>query len=428
MSIRISEILSNSPVSFDSALNTFIPSEVIVSLIQDDCHEPLCIVKEGQAVAEGQVLATGSGIHSSVIHSPVPGVVSGFISCSMPSGKRVPAVKIKLSGEFSLFGKPKQKSNWNSYPAASIRRLISDSGVINTFSSPYPLAMQLDASTQLKNDVIVAVRLFDQDPSCVTDRFIANTYLEQVVEGAQVVATSINASAVVFFKPMDLNIEIPVDECKIKSFVLSVDTSKYPCGGQYDIIQASKKNSLGIRELNKTDLFLDSGTALAVYEAAAYNQPVVDKLIHVSGNAIAGQGMFKVRIGTSFRALAAECGGFVKLPVKIIVNGLVCGLNVSDLDTPVTKYVKSVAFLTKKTFSYNIINDCIRCGHCRNLCPVGIKPDILFSLYKKHRVSDGSFVQSAALCNGCVLCNTGCPSRLPLAQVISLLKGSRNEK
>ena len=143
MKIRSGDLLSYKPSKYDSTLNAFIPAEVIVSLVQDNGKAAVCTVKEGDVVTEGQVIAAGMGLNSSLIHSPVPGIVQGIISKSMPDGRRVPAIKIKMNGEFSLFGKLKKEIAWEDLPITSLKRLIVDAGIVNTFDDPICLGTQI---------------------------------------------------------------------------------------------------------------------------------------------------------------------------------------------------------------------------------------------------------------------------------------------
>ena len=197
MKIRSSDLLSYKPSKYDSSLNAFIPSEVIVSLVQDNGKIAVCTVKEGEVVQEGQVIAKGKELNSSVIHSPVPGIVVGTVSKSMPDGRRVPAVKIQMKGEFSLFGKPKKLIDWKSFPVTTLKRNIVDAGIVNTFDEPVSLGTQIYSLTKAEKNINVVLRMFDNDPSCTTDLFIAEQYTQQVLEGARILASAINSSAVI---------------------------------------------------------------------------------------------------------------------------------------------------------------------------------------------------------------------------------------
>jgi Na+-translocating ferredoxin:NAD+ oxidoreductase RnfC subunit len=121
--------------------------------------------------------------------------------------------------------------------------------------------------------------------------------------------------------------ELLLPEGEVEYIKVETDTSYYPVGGKRDIISYMKKRRKDVR-VSLKDLFIDSSTLYDVYEAVVYNQPVIDKFIQIAGHAVYGEGILKVRLGTSIRSLIAEFGGFIKDGGKIIVNGILMGHNV----------------------------------------------------------------------------------------------------
>ena len=154
----------------------------------------------------------------------------------------------------------------------------------------------------------------------------------------------------------------------------------------------------------------------------------------MNGDCIPASGILKVAVGTTFRMLAEQCGGFVKSPEGIIVNGMISGVSSGTLDAPVTKYVKSVTFIPKMQCPDQRQTVCIRCGNCRRACPAKLSPDIIYRYIRNGMIASEDYLASAEFCSDCGLCNSVCPSRLPLSQRIyefaksKKLKGTENEK
>ena len=216
------------------------------------------------------------------------------------------------------------------------------------------------------------------------------------------------------------NREKQTKESVLKQFVIFDDTV-YPSGGKRDIINLVKKKKNIQPSLQGDELFVDASTAFAVYEGVVYNKPFVDKYIQVSGRALAGQGIIKVRLGTPLRYLAAELGGVTRPLKKILINGVLRGTNVLDWDIPVTKYVKSVIFSAENEYFSSSLEECVQCGRCRTVCPVGLYPDLLYKKYSQNLDLDPVYIETASMCTGCALCNAVCSSRLPLHQCINFL-------
>jgi electron transport complex protein RnfC len=128
----------------------------------------------------------------------------------------------------------------------------------------------------------------------------------------------------------------------------------------------------------------------------------------------------KVRIGTRIGEIFAECGGFVDKPRKIASGSPVLGRAVVDLDEPVIKTSYAVFALLEAHAQPR--RNCISCGECRMVCPVGLDPE---ELYKNARAAgqNGAVSRKPGIsgndsCHGCGCCDVVCPSRLALSQTI----------
>lgn len=428
MKMRVSDLLPYRNARYQESTNAFLPKEAIIPLLQERDTTTFCVVREGDVVEEGQVLAASRELHGSVIHASVPGIVSRLQYISGPDGRRVHAVKVRLRGEFSLYGKPRKAVDWRGYPPGTLRRILADKGVVNTFGRTASLAHQMERLMEKARPSLV-VRLFDLDPSCAVDRFIAEQHPDRIAAGIGILAAALETSRVVLLMPQDYapRQELVLPEGQVECVRVETDTSCYPVGGKRDIISQMRGKGREARVSFK-DLYVDSSTVYDAYEAVVHNQPVIDKFVHIAGHAVYGEGMLKVRLGTPIRSLIAEFGGFAKDAGKIVVNGILMGHNVTDLDTPVTKEVKSVIILPPKDVMSPARSECVRCGMCRNVCPMGMAPDILYGHYAFNHEVSRNHLNTLRNCSDCVLCNAVCPARLPLCQSIKLLRGAVNEK
>jgi electron transport complex protein RnfC len=122
-----------------------------------------------------------------------------------------------------------------------------------------------------------------------------------------------------------------------------------------------------------------------------------------------------VRIGMRLGDLFEECGGFIDLPCRVVIGSPLSGKTVLNLDEPVTKTSYAVFAMLKTQTGDFVERDCISCGECRSVCPVGLDPE---ELYKQIMVLHSECDPGIRECHGCGCCELVCPSHLPLSNVI----------
>ena len=443
--VSASNFISVDKNILSSSVNGFLPKMAIIPLAEDDTDMVEVLVLEGSRVKEGDVIAKSHGLY---VHSSIPGMVKKIAQTQYSNGKQGLCAYISIDGSFSYLGKKLVPQEWHSYESKTLSFLLRESGIINTFAKPVPVYTQIKEIHTPKSSIVV-LRLFDSDPSCITESFISKKFLPSVLEGASVLAKAFEASSIVIaYSATDAdNVKSELDSLissdekirifgpEIDVFTVGVDTHKYPAGTMHDITQTIKKTykSEVFSKLGKKDLFFDSVTALNAYNAIVLRKPVVSNFVYVTGDCLNSAAILNVKIGTSLRSIVEQCGGFKRKLSKIIINGIVCGTAVSSLDIPVSRWVKSVEFIPAGQVKTQITDNCVRCGNCRKICPMHLWPGNLYRIahlqsFETACKSDKDAYKTAILCSECGLCNSVCSSRLPLSQTISLLKDSYHEE
>ena len=433
---------SNNPVvssvikDYKESQRAFLPRFVSIPLAQESGLSYKAMVNCGDFVKEGDAIAKAepSPGKISYIHSSVPGKVAAIEPVYSPDGRHVFAVKIEFGGAFSYLGKKHTENSSASISPAEISKTLARSGVINTFKTSIPENLGLQIDKQLASKKVpqnVVVRLFDEDPYRVTDSLISKFYFDEIVKGARILAKAINAKGIVFAIDQKFHSKELFSKPEYKDVRgLEMNIRRYPCGTPREIVSAFVRGSLKRSctfTLTKDDLFTDASTAYEVYKAAVLSIPSVDRFVHFSGNCLNVSCLLEVKLGTTLRDVVSQLGGFVKEPAHIIINGMLCGISVQSLDIPITKYVKSVEFLSKKRNSDEQVYSCVNCGNCRFACPIHLSPDILYNHTVNYKLLNETFAASSLCCIECGLCNTVCPARLPLCQTIKILKNKLTE-
>lgn len=432
--VSVSEFSSPDRDLFASPADSFLPREVLVPLDSGGGGPLDILVRAGDSVREGEMIAAS---RDSCAHSSVPGVVKEIADFERADGRRGKCARIAVSGAFTFTGKMAEERDWAGLDQEQLCRLLKDGGVVNTFGKPEPLFAQI-RSRRRKERPVLAVRLFDDDPSREIENFLARQYRRRVVEGAGVVAKAMGAAAVVLaFDRKDRS--MPGRACGALAdrlgpgtavFAVPVDARAYPCGTKHDIVSGAKRafGDDALSKFGRDDFFIDANTALGAHRAVVNGIPSIFGFVHVTGGCLNAAAIMKVRVGTPIREIVPQCGNFKRPLGKIVINGILCGHAVPSLDVPVSRGVKSIEFLPRRAVPVDTAVTCVRCGNCRAVCPSRLRPERLYRLCRDG-AGDGGTLKTALLCLECGLCNAVCPSRIPLCQCIATLKeNGRSQK
>ena len=147
----------------------------------------------------------------------------------------------------------------------------------------------------------------------------------------------------------------------------------------------------------------------------------MERIVTVTGDAIAKPRNFKVRIGTNYHELIEEAGGFKEQPEKIISGGPMMGFGIFDLDVPTTKTASALLCLTHDDVSAMEPTACINCGRCVEACPGRIIPSRLAD-YAENFNEEAFLANDGMECCECGCCSFVCPAKRPLTQEIKSMR------
>lgn len=396
--------------------NAYLPATATVLLKQHAGQAARCVVKAGDLVREGMVLGVPEGASSAYVHSPIPGRVRSLSRIRLPAGSECDAVEILLGGSFDRLGKRPERYVWRSMRRLDILQALKNKGVVETRSPGRPLDELLEAQTRRSRLLVLAL---DEEPYLRSETAVMASRAREVLEGARIVASVTEAVAISFLVDGEVQGRLPPD-------YLGADAKE----GEAPSLELHRvppflPGSLGgARGASGPELLLLPSTLLAVYEAVVEAKSFVERHVTVAGAAIRRPAVLKARIGTPIGDLIEECGGFLETPERLVLGGPLTGLPARDLDMPVTKTVGAVLALTPPETRGGRPRPCIRCGRCREHCPVSIDPERI------HRDLLGGRVEAARTaglgsCISCGLCSYVCPSRIELSQGFTARLGVR---
>ena len=198
--------------------------------------------------------------------------------------------------------------------------------------------------------------------------------------------------------------------------------TNYPQGGEKQLIYAITR-----REVPKGALPIATGcivsnvsTAAAVCDAIETGMPLVKRAVTVTGAVMKPSNLI-LRIGTPYQEIIDFCGGFKGEPTKIISGGPMMGIAVTNTDVPTTKGTSGITIFSAAEDKIPEESNCLRCGRCVDICPMGLSPQQLNMAYLRGRV-DLLQEYDAMSCINCGSCTYICPAKRNLAQSINLGK------
>ncbi|MDR0732422.1 MAG: SLBB domain-containing protein [Treponema sp.] len=406
----------------DPSVVAYLPTISVIPLIHNDGGRVQPVVSVGDTVKEGLLIGWG---HTNV-HATVPGKVIRRVSWKNVCEQEIEALVIRMGGTFEKLGKKEEIFPWEGLSSQDLRRIASDYGVVEMEGSGRSLADMLFSRSGGKEHRSLVVRCVFDDPWLAADYMLCKERSTAVVEGSLIAAKMAGVHRIVFalsYKEKELGerflrgIAGTLTEGGPIPVSLVLTGSRYPQRNHRELEIAlrnyEKREMINLGSL----LILGPATLAAIYDAVRLRKPVLDRYIAVGGSAVKKPQVMRVRIGTRIGDVFAECGGFVAKPRRIASGSPLQGRIVADLDEPVVKTTYAAfAMLDNQAGFFNTQN-CIGCGECRAVCPVGLDPE---DLYKKiGHVSPENWG-----CHGCGCCELVCPSRLPLAAAICSAQGA----
>jgi electron transport complex protein RnfC len=405
----------------DSSVVAFLPGLSVIPLIQHSGGRAFPVVSVGDTVKEGMLIGRGRGQGSANVHATVPGRVVRAVSWQMGEGFTNDALVIRMEGGFERLGKREEIFPWEGLSSYELQRIITDYGVVEMEDSGRPVAEMISAVRNVKEPLTLVVRCVFDDPWLAADYVLCRERIKAVAEGAYIMARAGKVNRIVFalsHREKDLGEALMAEAGKWElPMSLVLVGSRYPQRNRRElelVLRAyEKKESLALGTL----LILGPATLAAVHDAVKLKKPILDRYVAVGGSAVKCPQVMKVRIGTRIAGLLAECGGFTGKPKRIATGSPLLGRTVSNLDEPVTKTCSAVFAMLGNQTGASAERNCISCGECREVCPVGLDPE---ELYKQAAGQKPEYrPRGAEGCHGCGCCEVVCPSRLPLARVIS---------
>ena len=416
-------------LSKESPLTQLLPKGELVYMTNQHIGKPASpVVKKGDRVLAGQIIAEAGGFVSANIVSSVSGTVKAVEPRKNASGGSAVAIVVENDGEYTLAEGVGVECDTNSLTGQEILSKVQKAGIVGMGGAGFPTHVKLTVKTPEKIDYVIANGA-ECEPYITCDDQLMRTKAAEIVEGMEYMLRLFpNAKGVVVVennKPEAIAAMKQACQGHDRVYVQPVKT-KYPQGGERSLITVitGKHLKLGMLPADAGCVVDNVATIYAIYRAVKFNEPLMERGFTVSGDAVQNPGNFIVKIGTSHQELVDACGGFKQDPKKVLSGGPMMGFAMTGLEAPICKNNNALTCLTvdEVEIAEGQMTACLRCGRCSRACPLGLSPQLMQVAAIRKDYDRYEHKLYGLDCIGCGCCTYGCPAKRPLMQLFKTTK------
>ena len=403
-----------------------VPEKVIIPVRQHIGAPCSPIVKVGDLVKKGQVIAEAQAFVSSPIHASTSGKVVEIAEYPHPGFGMCMAVVIESDGQDEWVEGLPLNRDWKTLETKEIKEIIRQSGVVGMGGATFPTHIKMSPPAEKPIDTFI-LNGAECEPFLTADHRVMLEQSDKIVTGMQIAMKVLGVSkgyiGIEENKPDA--IKALTEACNgIDGLeVVSLQT-KYPQGAEKTLISVICGTEVpsGGLPMDVGVVVQNVGTAVAIADAVEKGIPLIERVTTVTGGAVAEPKNVLFRIGTTFAAAVALCGGFAVQPVKVIMGGPMMGMAQRTLDVPIIKGTSGILVLSESDVNISPERPCIRCGRCVDICPMGLVPSMLSILSQRGAYVVAKEQYNLFDCVECGSCVYVCPAKRNIVHYVKLAK------
>lgn len=404
-----------------------LPKQVIIPLSQHIGAPAQAIVKKGDEVKVGTMIAKAGGFVSANIHSSVSGKVNKIDDVLDASGYKRPAIIIDVEGDEweETIDRSATLNKNTEYQAKEIVDKIAQAGIVGLGGATFPTHIKLTPPPGTKAEILI-INAVECEPYLTSDHQLMMEKGDEIMVGTSLLMKAINVTKAVIGvennKP-DAIKHLSALASQYPGIEIMPLKVQYPQGGEKQLIDAVTRKQVpsGGLPIAVGAVVQNVGTAFAVYEAVQKNKPLFERVVTVTGKALTNPCNLLVRVGTPITNLIEAAGGLPANTGKIIGGGPMMGKALVSTDIPTTKGSSGILIMEDKEAARKPMEPCIRCAKCVNVCPMGLEPNLLMA-ETSFEVWDKAESDHITDCIECGSCSYTCPAHRPLLDYIRVGK------
>ncbi len=402
-----------------------LPDKVVIPTRQHIGAPCAALVKAGDLVKKGQVIAEAQAFVSSPIHASLSGKVVEVADYPHPVFGFCQSVVIESDGADEWVEGMPLSRDWQALDAAALKDIIRQAGIVGMGGATFPTHVKLAPPPEKPIDAFI-LNGAECEPYLTADHRVMLEATDKVVTGMRIVMKVLGVAkgyiGIEENKPDAITAMVAAT--KGTGITVVPLKTKYPQGAEKTLIKVilDREVPSGGLPMDVGAVVQNVGTMVAVADAVVSGLPLVERVATVTGGAIAEPKNLLLRIGTTFAQAVEQCGGFAAPPAKLIMGGPMMGMAQCRLDVPVIKGTSGILALSEDDVNAGEEKPCIRCGRCVDACPMGLVPSMLSILGQRGLFEVAKEEYDLLDCVECGSCVYACPAKRNIVHYVKYLK------
>ncbi|MBF3238861.1 electron transport complex subunit RsxC [Aeromonas veronii] len=416
---------SQSPV-----VDAGLPPRLIIPLRQHAGPAGDLLVQVGDKVKKGQPLTRYAKGRVVPVHASTSGTITeiGNHTVAHPSGLGDLCVILTPDGE-DEWGERNGKADYWNLERGELLERIQQAGIAGLGGAVFPTHSKLDGRGQLTE--ILIVNGLECEPYITTDDRLMQQYADEIMDGIRVLKHLLKPKLTLIGvednKPEA--IEQLTRHATDEDVLVKTVPTKYPSGGAKQTIEllTGRQVPKGGRAVDIGIMVLNVATVFAIKRAIIDGEPLIERIVTLTGDSFKKPGNAWVRLGTPVRWLLQRFELQPEAEQRVIMGGPMMGFTLPHAMVPVVKATNCLLAPTQAELpAPGPEQPCIRCSACADACPATLLPQELY-WYSRAKEYDKAEKLNLMDCIECGACAWVCPSEIPLVQYYKIAKDDIRE-
>jgi len=413
-----------------SIRKTPLSNKLVLPLQQHIGEASTPIVKVGDTVLKGQKIARAEGHVSVYLHAPSSGVVTAIDDQAIPhpSGLSALCITIETDGEDRWID-VQETPDFTRLSEHDIRHKIREAGIVGLGGAGFPSFIKLNPGVHHHVETLI-INGVECEPYITCDDMIMRERADGILDGIEIMRYALRVQNCVIViednKPEAISameLALKRRQAKFQNTTIVVIPTRYPTGSEKQLIQVVTGKQVPSHGL-PIDIGIvchNVGTSYAIGRAIIHGEPLISRIVTVTGTDVKHAGNFETLLGTPMHELLSFCETHREINEPFILGGPMMGYNLSGDHLPVTKTANCILVGVDNAAPKREPLPCIRCGECAAACPVSLLPQQLY-WYSRSKDLEKTREYNLFDCIECGCCSYVCPSEIPLVHYFRFAK------